>query len=152
MEFRVSPQSIIDIITNSSTEIYTFPSNSAQELIEKIVNSVLKTSGSTLKCKDIFDINLVPSASFKEDFAEWLQYTHPESMEADISLNPKDAKEWITNNPEKAEALMREYRENSDKYSYNNTSEEVEVRTKDGADTGIANMIAKVFDAQEVNN
>lgn len=51
--------SFIDIITNSSTEIYIQASESTITSIKSLVNSLLSIGGSTLKCDDIFVMRLV---------------------------------------------------------------------------------------------
>ena len=50
--------SFIDIITNSSTEIYIQATSQTISNIKSLVNSILSIGGSTLKCDDIFTIKL----------------------------------------------------------------------------------------------
>ena len=50
--------SFIDIITNSSTEIYIQATGHTILNIKSLVNSILSIGGSTLKCDDIFTIEL----------------------------------------------------------------------------------------------
>ena len=49
-------QSFIDIITNSSTEVFSIPTYKTIEIIKDIINHFLKNSDKT--CDDLFDIKL----------------------------------------------------------------------------------------------
>lgn len=51
--------SFIDIITNSSTEIYVQASEHTIKNIKNMVNSILALGGSTLKSDDLFTMTLV---------------------------------------------------------------------------------------------
>ena len=59
--------SFIDIITNSSTEIYVQASDSTIKSIKSLVNSLLAIGGSSLKCDDIFIMKLVSDRDEYED-------------------------------------------------------------------------------------
>ena len=49
-------QSYIDLITNSSTSVFQWANNVNE--VKEIINSVLKSAGSDLKCDDLFDITI----------------------------------------------------------------------------------------------
>lgn len=49
-------QSYVDLITNSSTSVFTWADNI--EGVKEIINAVLKASGSNLTCDDLFDISI----------------------------------------------------------------------------------------------
>ena len=49
-------QSYIDLITNSSTSVFTWADNT--EGVKEIINAILKASGSDLTCDDMFDISI----------------------------------------------------------------------------------------------
>lgn len=51
-------QSVSDIITNSSTEIYTVCTESTLDRLKDIVNSILKIADSTLTADDLFTFEL----------------------------------------------------------------------------------------------
>lgn len=53
---KIYIQSYIDIITNSSTTVFTWAYNING--VKEIINSVLKASGSNLTCDDLFDISI----------------------------------------------------------------------------------------------
>lgn len=49
-------QSYVDLITNSSTSVFTWADNI--EGVKEIINAVLKASGSNLTCDDLFKITI----------------------------------------------------------------------------------------------
>jgi hypothetical protein len=149
----VSVDSMIDIITNSSTEIYTFPSQGAEQQIEKVINKILETAGSPLKFKDLFNIRRIPSAQAMNDFHEWLKYECPEKMGADNVINPIDPSEWEKDNKPEYDRLFEEYLDSYDKYCYSKgMAEELELTTKDGADAGVVGLLENIFESKEVEN
>jgi hypothetical protein len=152
MEFKVSVDSIIDIITNSSTEIFTFPSDDAEEMIRKVIDTVLKESGSEKECDDLFTISRDLNSSCEEDFRYWLE-DHEEKMGANRALNSCEAKVWIAANPDKADKLREEFIEDHERWGYGkNKSYEFIVKSKSGVDTKITDYIAGVFNSEEISN
>jgi len=64
-------QSAIDVITNSSTSIYTVANEWTLNHIRKIIDAAMEVAGSTLKADDLFDFELeVPNADCEEDYRE----------------------------------------------------------------------------------
>jgi hypothetical protein len=60
-EIKLSLHSIIDVITNSSTEIYTFTNSSAIEKSYELLNEILKIADSDKKAEDLFEIYIIPN-------------------------------------------------------------------------------------------
>lgn len=56
--FHIKLQSVSDVITNSSTEIYTVCTEYTLDRLKDIVNSILEISGSSLKADDLFTFEL----------------------------------------------------------------------------------------------
>jgi hypothetical protein len=54
---KISIHSVIDLITNSSTEIFTDYSNSVEPLKE-FLNEILKACGVNKSCDEVFEIEL----------------------------------------------------------------------------------------------
>ena len=69
----ISVHSIIDVITNSSSEIYSIAHWQTHENVEKLINEILKLSGSKLKCKDLFDIEVKSWEPSEEDLKKYKQ-------------------------------------------------------------------------------
>ena len=67
MKLTIPIHSFVDLITNSSTEIYVEATESTVSAIKELVNSLLKAGGSTLTCDDLFTISLSKS---REDLSE----------------------------------------------------------------------------------
>ena len=58
-KFIIRPHSIVDIITNSSTVIYTGVTDNAVEAVKGIINDVLQSVGSDKTADDLYDIDVV---------------------------------------------------------------------------------------------
>jgi hypothetical protein len=56
--------SMIDVITNSSTEIFIVASQGSFKYMYGFIDSILQASGSDKKAKDLFDIELVYDTDF----------------------------------------------------------------------------------------
>ncbi len=69
-EIRIPVHSIIDVITNSSTEIYTYAKDSAKEFAYEALNEILKIAGSDKKAEDLFDVSIVTEESSWRDEPE----------------------------------------------------------------------------------
>lgn len=52
----IKVKSITDVITNSSTEVYTFVDEYGKENLKKFITGILKASGSNKTCDDLFEI------------------------------------------------------------------------------------------------
>ena len=79
---KINIQSISDIITNSSTEVYTIYSIRDKQTIKDIVNAILGV-GSDLRFDDIFDIGMLVSEYASEDLWD----NSPELQEKFPTLN-----------------------------------------------------------------
>lgn len=82
MKAGIKIQSISDIITNSSTEVYTIYSIRDKQTIKDIVNAILGV-GSDLRFDDIFDIGMMVSEWASEDLWD----NSPELQEKFSTLN-----------------------------------------------------------------
>ena len=51
--------SFIDVVTNSSSEIFVFANTQTLNTIEKLVTDILKLGGSSQKATDLFEFDLV---------------------------------------------------------------------------------------------
>lgn len=76
--------SFCDIITNSSTEVFTIYSNSAEESIKNIVNAVLTAAGVRTCFDNLFEFSYDYSEEFLEDeFGENKDTIKRDAIEAD---------------------------------------------------------------------
>ena len=78
-------QSISDIITNSSTEVYTIYSIRDKQTIKDIVNAIMGVGGD-LRFDDVFDIGMLVSEYASEDLWD----NSPELQEKFPTLNDFD--------------------------------------------------------------
>lgn len=73
----INPHSIVDIITNSSTVIYTGVTDNAAEMVRGIIKHVLEISGSDKTVDELFDISVVNLSAIEEEMEEY-EYGSPE--------------------------------------------------------------------------
>lgn len=59
--------SVVDIITNSSTVIYTGTQDSAKSAIRNIINHILEQAGSDKEALDLYDIKVVGTGDMEID-------------------------------------------------------------------------------------
>lgn len=57
--FIINVHSLVDLITNSSSEIFVCANNKSVETIKQLIDAILILGDSKLKCDDLFDINLI---------------------------------------------------------------------------------------------
>ena len=58
--------SISDVITNSSSEVFTYYTQGSLDTVKELVNAILKAGGSDKTCDDLFEMNL----TFDEEFCK----------------------------------------------------------------------------------
>jgi len=59
IRFVIPVHSFVDLITNSSSEIFTSASDSTVAAAKEIVNKVLAAGGSLATCDDLFNVSLL---------------------------------------------------------------------------------------------
>lgn len=65
----INIQSFIDVITNSSTSVFTWADNI--EGVKRVINGALKAAGSELTCDDLFDITTEWEENALSDYREY---------------------------------------------------------------------------------
>lgn len=73
--------SFVDIITNSSSEIFVEANQNTIDNVKSLVNSLLALAGSKSTCDDLFELELVK----KYEDEEW----EPDYPEVDLKVTPK---------------------------------------------------------------
>lgn len=96
---KIPIHSFINVITNSSTEIYIMATEKTIETIKEIVNSLLSIGGSELTCDDLFVVELN-----YPDIEDWLwdydnsmekaidAYTSRDTYDCYVKVTAKDSK------------------------------------------------------------
>lgn len=59
-KYTLTVHSLVDLITNSSTQVYVEASESSIKALRELINNILKLGGSTKTCDDLFTIELNP--------------------------------------------------------------------------------------------
>lgn len=71
MNLLVIPiQSVTDVVTNSSSEIFVIYRKSDFEFIKEIVNELLKLAGSNKTFDDLFELKIWTTEEAEEDYAK----------------------------------------------------------------------------------
>jgi len=70
---KILMHSVIDLITNSSTEIFVYSENSL-EPAKELINEILKLQGVDQTCDDLFDLSVEMSDYGLEQYLEYEQY------------------------------------------------------------------------------
>jgi len=105
MKVIIPIHSVIDVITNSSTEIFTNASSNSPKLMKDVINSILQVAGCDKTADDLFDIELktVPS-----DIGCIIE--RAEENEYQFSVEPPDYYDY--NNWSKHNAALETWYEN----------------------------------------
>ena len=93
-KLTIKIHSFIDIITNSSTEIYVQATQQTVKNLISLIDSVLAIGGSPLKCSDVFLITLSSNNDEDEndDEEDYDDYNTRFYIEAKPLLDTNDAK------------------------------------------------------------
>ena len=81
MNREIKIQSVSDIITNSSTEVFMVYDNSAFKNIKELVNAILALAGSDQTFDDLFEIKACVSEYFLDEYPEYAGLTEDEILE-----------------------------------------------------------------------
>lgn len=73
-------QSMSDVITNSSTEVFMVYDSSAFDNIKKLVNAILELGGAIERFDDLFEIKATVSSYFVEEYPEYESLSEEEIL------------------------------------------------------------------------
>ena len=150
---QIPIHSVVDLITNSSTVIYTQASNNAIKTAKEIINLVLKEAGTGQDADDLFDFRVVYRPV---DLVDWLSWEAP--TETGILPNAQDLraardnKDYFT----RSKAILKYSQDNRDaleEYFDNwppgrredEFHDKLIITTKAGADTKFADKALSMF-------
>jgi len=68
--YKIPFHSFIDVITNSSTEVYIKAHDKARETVIEVMDKILKQTGSDKKTEDIYDVKVVGAEVDEDDIDE----------------------------------------------------------------------------------
>lgn len=154
MQVAVPVHSVVDVITNSSTVIYTSAAGNAIDVAKEIINEVLGLAGSEKSADDLFDFRIQVRP---EDCVDWAIYDAGEEWEEIPTVlqtlldNPvhKEKREavttWVKENQDTLDALFTEKGVHDDYDDYPKYINHLIVTTKDGTETGLANRALGLF-------
>ena len=93
MKIVIPVHSFVDVITNSSSEIFVSATDRTIEVAKNIVNEVLSAGGSLAKCDDLFKVSLLYHVRYYDDDAS-------DTVEKEFS-NEADAAKFREENEDK---------------------------------------------------
>jgi hypothetical protein len=121
--------SVVDQITNSSTEIYIFEGLNTPELVHKFFNDILKIAGSDQKSEDLFDVKQKYEEDLDEDIDEYgRDFTN--EMNLDPITNQDEFIKWLIDNKDN-EYMSGDPRTNLKTVIYNKATGEKFISIKD---------------------
>jgi len=116
-ELRLSFHSIVDVITNSSSVVYTSCTSSTIEHMKEIVNSILKAGGSDKVADDLYKFKIVPSENAQERAMNYID-SHPESVGAKKINSWKEAEKYVDDMMEKD--TLKKFIDDNSVFDYDN--------------------------------
>lgn len=167
---KIKIQSVVDLITNSSTETFTILNGNAERIIRDIVDALLASAGSTLMFSDLFVFDTKFDDKWEDayydyiknyiedgdnDYAKSLEKFYSDGWNAgDWSESRSKALEYIFSEMkrvaiENGALTYKEYcvQENEAAWDCFPALEELNIRVKDGLDNKDAEMAAKALNS-----
>lgn len=95
---KIKIHSIIDVITNSSTEVFIFTHNKSIEILKELIDSLLNIGDSGLKADDLFEFKIT-----SENQDEYAMETFADNNGLSWDELENLIKNGFINNPELAE-------------------------------------------------
>jgi len=155
MKLVIPIHSVIDVITNSSTEIFTNASKNAPKVFKELIDSILKIAGSDKTSDDLFEFTV---KTFPTDVDETIGEAEeqwdcefegkPEwDSNKDWDENISILKKWFEQLPE-AEAIVKEFCSTGGDYP---TAQEILIiKSKDGSMTkDLTNLVMETLSQYE---
>ena len=134
---KIYLHSFVDIITNSSTEIYTNPTEKSVETMYSIIGKLLKVAWIKTDPKELFDVHL-----------EAVYKIPTEEQEDDENLDDYDECEPYIPTKEEEEALRDKYVNDSE---YRREVFTLVVKDKTGKNENIVEELQSMFESEEWN-
>jgi len=144
MNLLIKPHSSVDIITNSSTVIYTCVANLG--IVYDIIDEVLKIAGNQNMAQDLFEVREIPNLSLICDnlSEEEIKENYPTLLEASklpYGEQTKALQQVVIDNPDVDFMKMAE-----DHSEYGQVESGLLITRKDNnEDTGIGKMLEQIF-------
>lgn len=163
MHIFIPIHSVVDVITNSSSVIYTELRANSIELVKAIITDVLKAAGSDKTVEDVFTFELLYRP---EDLYYWLiEFDDDEALEEEGIKVPADLKEAYDSKlsyKEKHTEVLRlmgvhndlfqpiwnKIGPDQDQDSYPRVARYMKIETKDGVELKFAERVLALFDIE----
>jgi len=143
----IKVHSQVDLITNSSTTIYSSATKESVKEIRKFINTVLKIAGSPARCGDLFELELVINDEVFESELEELSYNLDEVTEfltdAEVDIIAKSG----YGNYESAIDVLKKAMKKGYTLQYassDNITKSVQITDKDGKDVDVSALLGSI--------
>jgi hypothetical protein len=145
---KVKIHSVIDLMTNSSTTVYTYSDHSAKAF-EELADEILKTMGLTERCHDIFNVSVQVDQDGLADYISDQIYDDPEGVPEEYRIQPywktiqllqDDIRAGKVEKPDWYKSFEEQYSEHEN-YSGYTPQTFLEVSAKDPKYDGIAKLM-----------
>jgi hypothetical protein len=141
--------SVVDVITNSSTVIYTHARDGADKVAREMIQEILDLGGSTLSVDDLFDIRIVSDFTDGREFVEYdaletilieeLGITEPEYEDGmGWEKEEKIRKKFVEKHKDRIDKWLEG---NPTRYEYPYVLPKLVITTKDGKETKLTAAI-----------
>ena len=150
----IKTHSIVDIITNSSTTIYTQATDGAIKTVKEIINTILKDAGSDKTVDDLYDVE-ISEPKWDMDYA-WYQvqdnsetllywgYTYIYELINDGPWSNRDKVEMLLNDKLTSEQLAEFLGYACETY--------IVIKNKAGTESPISKQLTQLFQSEEVSS
>jgi hypothetical protein len=86
-ELKIPVHSVTDLITNSSTTIFTY-SGSSEQVLKDMINEIFKTFGIYNKCEDVFDTVVLCNDKYQyTEYIDDCDGEYPEGVDETTDIN-----------------------------------------------------------------
>ena len=162
MQICIPVHSVVDVITNSSSVIYTEALGNSVTIMTELINEILVMGESSKTAEDLFDISNQKLPA--DGLVDWIRYgdaMDDEDLPSNIMAILKEMDEFEGDYAAQS-ALARELadKHSSELYEYFNTKDDdcgemptvlnhLIVKTKAGVDTKFADRILSMFESED---
>jgi hypothetical protein len=157
MKLVIKPHSVVDIITNSSTVIYTWAAANAKEMVEDLINEVLDNIDNlAIRADDLYDIEVRVTDDAMQSVADRLLNNEEDAGLTEVHEQSKNLG-WREYSKKMVEYIRANYsidelnNMSSDPYGYDYPLKtDIVVTSKQGRESKIDKILPNLFETSSV--
>lgn len=155
MKLRIKLHSFVDVITNSSTVIYTTVNENGVQMVRDMIDEILSNiTGTTVNSEDLYDVAIVPSGGALEGLVDKLVDDEEDEGLMAIYDGAKDLSwgerwglctEYVKNkySPEEIAEMVEDYCDGERYYS-----DELLITSKQGKESKLDSILGNLFSSE----